>query len=75
MQLSVGSFGNDTMAFFLENTATAIIATPLKYMHTTVEMAHKKDVEMCVSLFVEVLLSLTPEKIMEISLGRGSKEI
>ena len=41
VQLTVGSMGNDTMAFFMENTPTAILATPLKYMHTTVEMAHK----------------------------------
>jgi putative aminopeptidase FrvX len=67
LQLAVGSFGNDTTAFFLENTTTAIIATPLKYMHTTVEMAHKKDVENCITLFVEFLKSLTREQIKEIS--------
>lgn len=60
-QRHVGSYGNDTMAFFLENTPTAILATPLKYMHTTVEMAHKNDVENCINLFVETLKSITPE--------------
>jgi len=67
VQLTVGSYGNDTMAFFMENTPTAILATPLKYMHTTVEMAHKKDIEYCISLFVKFLQQLTPEKINKIN--------
>lgn len=67
VQLTVGSMGNDTMAFFLENTPTAILATPLKYMHTTVEMAHKKDVKAAIKLYVEFLKALTPEKIREIN--------
>ena len=62
-QLAVGSMGNDTVAFFMENTPTAILATPLKYMHTTVEMAHKKDVKNCIKLFVEFLKELTPQDI------------
>jgi tetrahedral aminopeptidase len=67
VQLTVGSYGNDTMAFFMENTPTAILATPLKYMHTTVEMAHKDDVKACIKLFVEFLKTLTPEKIDKIN--------
>ena len=67
VQLTVGSMGNDTMAFFLENTPTAILATPLKYMHTTVEMAHKKDVKYAIKLYVEFLKALTPEKILSIN--------
>lgn len=67
VQLTVGSMGNDTMAFFLENTPTAILATPLKYMHTTVEMCHKKDVKNAIKLFVAFLKALTPEKILEIN--------
>jgi|TARA_B110000879_G_scaffold212054_1_gene306722 putative aminopeptidase FrvX len=67
VQLTVGSMGNDTMAFFMENTPTAILATPLKYMHTTCEMAHKKDVKACIKLFVEFLKALTPDKINEIN--------
>ena len=63
VQLTVGSMGNDTMAFFMENTPTAILATPLRYMHTTIEMAHKKDVKNCIKLFVEFLKNLTPEDI------------
>jgi putative aminopeptidase FrvX len=67
IQLTVGSYGNDTMAFFMENTPTAILATPLKYMHTTVEMAHKKDVKNCIKLFIEFLKNLTPDKIDRIN--------
>jgi len=67
LQLTVGSYGNDTMAFFLENTPTAILATPLKYMHTTVEMAHKDDVKNAIKLYVEFLKKLTPKKIAKIN--------
>lgn len=65
-QRTVGSYGNDTVSFFLENTPTAIIATPLKYMHCTVEMANKQDVESAIELFYQCLLSITPEWINEI---------
>jgi len=66
LQLTVGSYGNDTVSFFLENTPTAILATPLKYMHTTVEMAHKTDVENAITLFVNTLLNLKINTIEEI---------
>ena len=66
LQLTVGSYGNDTVSFFLENTPTAIIATPLKYMHTTCEMAHKKDVSMAIELFYQTLLRITPEWIDDV---------
>ena len=67
VQLTVGSMGNDTMSFFLEGTPTAILATPLKYMHSTCEMVHKKDVKYAIRLFVEFLKVLTPAKIKEIN--------
>ena len=67
IQLTVGSMGNDTVAFFMENTPTAILATPLKYMHTTVESAHKKDVEWAIDMFVDFLKELTPETINNIN--------
>ncbi len=66
IQHTVGSYGNDTVSFFLENTPTAILATPLKYMHTTVEMAHKADIESCINLFVETLKAITPEWIEDV---------
>ena len=67
LQHHVGSYGNDTVAFFLENTPTAILGMPLKYMHSTVEMAHKKDVKNCIELYVHFLKNLTPEKINKIN--------
>ncbi|MDC0008747.1 M20/M25/M40 family metallo-hydrolase [bacterium] len=67
LQHHVGSYGNDTVAFFLENTPTAILGMPLKYMHSTVEMAHKEDVEACIELYIEFLKALTPEKINKIN--------
>ena len=56
-QLTIGSYGNDTMGFFLADGGipTAIIATPLKYMHTTVEMAHKDDVESVIKMYIQSL--------------------
>lgn len=60
LQLEIGSYGNDTMGFFLANGGipTAIISTPLKYMHTTVEQAHVEDVNNAIKLFVETLKSI-----------------
>lgn len=66
LQLTVGSYGNDTMAFFLENIPTAILATPLKYMHTTVEMAHTMDVENAIELYLAFLKSIDENFINEV---------
>jgi len=57
-QVEVGSQGNDTMGFFFANSVTAIIASPLRYMHTTVEMVHKKDVKSAIELFYQCLLNM-----------------
>jgi putative aminopeptidase FrvX len=38
--------------------ASALISLPLKYMHTTVEMVHKTDVENVIQLIYEVLLQV-----------------
>jgi len=48
------------MGFFLANGGipTVIIATPLKYMHTTVEMAHKEDVESVIKMFYYTLQNI-----------------
>jgi putative aminopeptidase FrvX len=67
LQHHVGSYGNDTVAFFLENTPTAILGMPLKYMHSTVEMAHKEDVELTIELYIQFLAELTKEKIDQIN--------
>ena len=59
IQLSTGSYGNDTVSFFLENIPTMILSTPLKYMHTTVEMAHKEDVSSAIELFILSLQNIS----------------
>jgi putative aminopeptidase FrvX len=55
--------GTDTDAFAYSNggTPSALISLPLRYMHTTVEMAHKEDVENVVKLIYECLLTLSPD--------------
>lgn len=52
--------GTDTDAFAYSNAgvASALISLPLKYMHTTVEMVHKQDVENITRLMYEFLLQL-----------------
>lgn len=54
------STGTDTDAFAYsgDGVASALISTPLKYMHTTVEMVNMKDVEEAINLIFEVLLSI-----------------
>lgn len=54
------SSGTDTDAFAYSNSgvASALISVPLKYMHTTVEMVHKNDVENSIKLYFEVLTQL-----------------
>lgn len=49
--------GTDTDAFAYSNggVPSALISLPLRYMHTTVEMAHKEDVEAVIQLIYEVL--------------------
>lgn len=52
------STGTDTDAFAYSNggVASALISLPLRYMHTTVEMVHKNDVENVIQLIYESLL-------------------
>jgi putative aminopeptidase FrvX len=52
--------GTDTDAFAYSNegVASALISLPLRYMHTTVEMAHKEDVENVIKLIYETLLNI-----------------
>lgn len=54
------STGTDTDAFAYstEGIASALISLPLKYMHTTVEMVAKDDVQSVIQLMYDVLLSL-----------------
>jgi putative aminopeptidase FrvX len=48
----------DSFAYSSEGVASALISLPLKYMHTTVEMVHKDDVENVINLIYEVLLQV-----------------
>ena len=50
----------DSFAYSAEGVASALISLPLKYMHTTVEMVHKEDVENVINLIYEFLLQLRP---------------
>jgi putative aminopeptidase FrvX len=52
--------GTDTDAFAYSDigVASALVSTPLKYMHTTVETAHKDDVENVINLIYEFLVQL-----------------
>ena len=59
-QISAGTTGNDTMSFFQQGSVTCIVASPLKYMHSTTEMCHIDDVENVIELFYKTLLKLSP---------------
>ena len=48
----------DSFAYSAEGVASALISLPQKYMHTTVEMVHKDDVQTCIDLYYEFLLNL-----------------
>ncbi len=54
--------GTDTDAFAYSNggVPSALISLPLRYMHTTVEMVHKSDVENVIRLIYETLLQIKP---------------
>src|SRR5210317_1454052 len=54
------STGTDTDAFAYSNggVASALISLPLRYMHTTVETVHRKDVENVIQLMYETLLTI-----------------
>ena len=57
------STGTDTDSFAYANDGcpSVLISMPLRYMHTTVEMIHKKDVVDTIQLMYETLLVLSPK--------------
>lgn len=57
------STGTDTDAFAYSNggIASALISLPLRYMHTTVEMAEIHDVEAVIKLMYQTLLAVRPK--------------
>ena len=56
--------GTDTDAFAYSNggVASALISLPLRYMHTTVEMVQREDLENVIRLIYETLLRIDIEK-------------
>lgn len=59
-QAASRSTGTDTDAFAYSNAgvASALISLPLRYMHTTVEMVHKEDVENVILLIYHSLKAI-----------------
>ncbi|MES2799125.1 MAG: M42 family metallopeptidase [Bacteroidota bacterium] len=52
--------GTDTDAFAYSDAGvpSALISLPLRYMHTTVEMCHKEDVENCIRLIYNTIKTI-----------------
>jgi putative aminopeptidase FrvX len=57
------STGTDTDSFAYSNDGcpSVLISIPLRYMHTTVEVLHRDDIENTIKLMYETLLTLTPK--------------
>src|SRR5215204_3090119 len=57
------STGTDTDSFAYANDGcpSVLISIPLRYMHTTVEMLHRSDIEQTIRLMYETLLTLGPD--------------
>jgi putative aminopeptidase FrvX len=55
--------GTDTDSFAYANDGcpSVLISIPLRYMHTTVEMLHRNDIENTIKLIYETLITLTPK--------------
>ena len=51
----------DSFAYANEGCPSVLISIPLRYMHTTVEMLHKNDIDDTIRLMYETLLALTPK--------------
>jgi putative aminopeptidase FrvX len=57
------STGTDTDSFAYANDGcpSVLISIPLRYMHTTVEILHKDDIDNTIRLMYETLLVLSPK--------------
>lgn len=51
----------DAFAYASDGIPSALISLPLRYMHTTVEMVSKQDVEQTILLMYNALLDITPK--------------
>ena len=63
MDAASRSTGTDTDAFAYANGGipSALISLPLRYMHTTVELVHRQDLEDVIKLIYESLLVIDPK--------------
>jgi putative aminopeptidase FrvX len=52
----------DAFAYATGGVPSALISLPLRYMHTTVEMAAKSDVEDVIELIYQTLLAIDPKR-------------
>ncbi len=48
----------DAFAYSAEGIPSALVSLPLKYMHTTVETAHRDDIEMTIELLYAVIVNM-----------------
>jgi putative aminopeptidase FrvX len=57
------STGTDTDSFAYANDGcpSVLISIPLRYMHTTVEMLHRDDIDQTIQLMYETLLNISPK--------------
>ncbi|TXH56587.1 MAG: M42 family peptidase [Bacteroidia bacterium] len=57
------STGTDTDSFAYANDGcpSVLISIPLRYMHTTVEIIHKDDIDHTIKLMYETVLALSPK--------------
>ena len=57
------STGTDTDSFAYSNDGcpSVLISIPLRYMHTTVEMIHRDDIDNTIRLMYETLLTIGPD--------------
>jgi putative aminopeptidase FrvX len=69
------STGTDTDAFAYSNggVPSALISLPLRYMHTTVEMVHRDDVENVIRMIYETLLKISNNHDFSYFKGNGDK--
>lgn len=51
----------DAFAYSAEGVNSVLISLPLRYMHTTVEMCRKEDVENTIQLIYETLIAMSPK--------------
>ncbi len=58
----------DTFAYSGTGIPAALLSTPLKYMHTTVETVHQKDVDQLIDWFYHFLVQLKPNHNFDIKI-------